>query len=79
MAQRYDAYKAKNSNAFRLILREGATFPAVPGANAADWEKTSTLEEHQMSDYDRAQIAAKGYSLTKLVVTFTEVVGKPPG
>ena len=68
---KYQFFKHKYKSNFSLVLKEGADFPSE--GNAEDWLLVTTRHDSDVNDQTKSTIEDKGYCLTKMEVSFTEV------
>lgn len=71
MTARYRFFVHERHPAFRLVVREGAPFPA--DGVEADWRQTRVRDEADVNDQVRADVERDGYSLFRIGLTFGDL------
>lgn len=71
MSARYRFMVHRRHEAFRLVAREGAAFPAE--GIEADWRETRVRDEADVNDQVRADVERDGYSLFRIGLTFADL------
>jgi len=71
VSARYRFMVHRRHEAFRLVVREGAAFPAA--GIEADWRETRVREAADVNDQVRTDVERDGYSLFRIGLTFADL------